>query len=73
MISATINYLHYSLWINGSSSRESILIPATVLFQVQGYETKVPEDVRAANKEKLSQTRTEVERLTEAIKALQAL
>ena len=41
--------------------------------QVEGYDTKVPEEVRAANRDKLSQTRTEVERLTEAIKALQAL
>jgi len=41
--------------------------------KVDGYETKVPEEVRAANKEKLSQTRTEVERLTEAIKALRAM
>ena len=41
--------------------------------QVEGYDTKVPEEVRAANKDKLSQTLTEVERLTEAIKALRAL
>ena len=44
-----------------------------LLAQVEGYDTKVPEEVRAANKDKLSQTRTEVERLTEAIKALRAI
>ncbi len=41
--------------------------------KAEGYETKVPEEVRVANKEKLAQTKTEIERLTEAMQALKAL
>jgi valyl-tRNA synthetase len=40
---------------------------------VKGYEAKVPEEVRQANTEKLSQTDTEIERLGDAIAALKEL
>jgi valyl-tRNA synthetase len=41
--------------------------------QVQGYDTKVPEDIRLANTEKCQQTQKEVERLVDAIAALKTL
>ena len=41
--------------------------------QVQGYDTKVPEDIRQANAEKSQQTQTEIERVVDAIAALKAL
>ena len=40
---------------------------------IPNYESKVPEDVRKANSEKLSQTETEIERLTEAMASLKAM
>ncbi len=39
-------------------------------MEMEGYETKVPADVRAANSEKLEQTKTELIRLADAITAL---
>ncbi len=39
-------------------------------MEMEGYETKVPADVRAANAEKLEQTKTELIRLGDAITAL---
>jgi len=41
--------------------------------QIPDYETKVPEDVRKANTEKLTQTDNEVDRLTDAMAALSTL
>ena len=46
------------------------LIKAT---QVEGYEKKVPEDFRLANAEKCQQTLKEIERLEDAIAALNAI
>lgn len=37
------------------------------------YETKVPPEVQQSNKEKLSQTVTEIERLNSAIEALKQM
>lgn len=40
---------------------------------VADYETKVPEDVKNANKEKLEQSLNEIDRLTEAIGVLKIM
>ncbi len=40
---------------------------------IPNYETKVPEDIRKANSEKLSQTETEIARLTDAMASLKAM
>lgn len=40
---------------------------------VADYETKVPEDVKNANKEKLQQSLNEIDRLTEAIGVLKIM
>jgi len=42
-------------------------------MSVADYETKVPEDVRSANKDKLKQSRDELDRLTEAIGVLKIM
>ena len=41
--------------------------------QVEGYNTKVPEDIRLANSEKCQQTQKEIERLVDAMAALKAI
>ena len=46
------------------------LIKAT---QVEGYEKKVPEDIRIANAEKCEQTQNEMGRLVDAIEALKTV
>jgi valyl-tRNA synthetase len=62
----------------GRLEKKKTILSATVeklekAVKVDGYETKVPDDVKAANKEKMVQTRTEIDRLAEAIKALKVL
>ena len=42
-------------------------------MQIKDYEKKVPEDIRTANSEKVSQTETEIVRLTEAMTFLKAM
>ena len=42
-------------------------------MEVKDYESKVPEDVRKANKEKLETSSLEIERLTEAVKTLEMI
>jgi len=42
-------------------------------MSVADYETKVPEDVRIANKDKLKQSQDELERLAEAIEVLKIM
>ena len=42
-------------------------------MEMDGYETKVPAEVRTANAEKLQQTETELHRLADAILALKNL
>lgn len=42
-------------------------------MSVADYETKVPEDVRIANKDKLKQSQDELERLAEAIGVLKIM
>lgn len=42
-------------------------------MSVADYETKVPEDVRNANKDKLKQSQDELDRLTEAIGVLKIM
>lgn len=42
-------------------------------MSVKDYESKVPEDVKQANKEKLSQTKGELERIAEALRSLQQM
>jgi uncharacterized protein (UPF0147 family) len=39
-------------------------------MEMDGYETKVPAEIRSANSEKLEQTETELIRLADAISAL---
>ena len=39
-------------------------------MELEGYETKVPAEVRSANLEKLQQTETELVRLADAVTAL---
>ena len=41
--------------------------------KAEGYEAKVPDDVRRANEEKMAQARTEIQRIGEAVKALKLL
>ena len=48
-----------------------ISLDITTLFS--DYSTKVPEDVRKANEEKLSQNEAEVTRLAEAMQALSTI
>ena len=52
------------------SNQYDKLIKAT---KMQGYEQKVPEDIRLANAEKCDQTQKEIERIVDAIAALKAL
>ena len=42
-------------------------------MEIPDYATKVPADVQTSNKEKLSQTDTEIKRLTEAMSFLKAM
>lgn len=42
-------------------------------MSVADYETKVPEDVRSANKDKLKQSQDELDRLAEAIGVLKIM
>ena len=42
-------------------------------MEIKDYESKVPEDVRKANKEKLETSSLEIERLTEAVKTLELI
>ena len=42
-------------------------------MEIPDYATKVPVDVQASNKEKLSQMDTEIKRLTEAMSFLKAM
>lgn len=42
-------------------------------MEIKDYESKVPEDVRKANKEKLETSSLEIERLTEAVKTLEMI
>jgi len=42
-------------------------------MSVADYETKVPDDVRNANKDKLEQSQDELDRLTEAIGVLKIM
>lgn len=42
-------------------------------MSVADYETKVPEDVRNTNKEKLEQSQNEIDRLAEAIEVLKLM
>ena len=51
-------------------SQHSKLTKAT---QIDGYESKVPEDIRLANAEKCKQTEKELDRIADAIKALQLI
>lgn len=51
-------------------SQHSKLIKGT---QIAGYESKVPEDIRIANAEKCKQTEKELDRIADAIKALQLI
>ena len=39
-------------------------------MEVKDYESKVPEDVRATNKDKLETSTLEIEKLCEAVKTL---
>ena len=55
------------------SGLESQLDKLKKATSIKGYEEKVPEEVRLANKEKLEQTITEIARLTEAIEVLKLL
>ena len=45
----------------------------TKATQIEGYDTKVPQDVRMANAEKCEQTQKELEHLAKAITALQIM
>jgi valyl-tRNA synthetase len=42
-------------------------------MSVADYETKVPEDIKNANKEKLRQSQDELDRLVEAIEVLKIM
>ena len=42
-------------------------------MKVAGYEQKVPKDVQNANKQKLSETETEIKRLGDAMESLKLL
>lgn len=58
--------------------KKSDLLTLTVdklqkVISVADYETKVPEDVRNSNKEKLTQSQNELERLAEAIGVLKIM
>ncbi len=52
---------------------ENIIGKLKVAMNVDGYEEKVPEEIRTSNKEKLAQLDTERHRLEDAIAALASL
>lgn len=56
-------------------NKKSDLLTQTVeklhkAMNIANYETKVPEDIRHTNKEKLKQSQDELDRLSEAIEVL---
>lgn len=56
-----------------SDSLTQTVIKLQKAMSVADYETKVPEDVQNANKEKLKQSQNEIDRLGEAIEVLKIM